>query len=99
MKNYGLVIGICIGVALVILTGAILFEGYKKTKAATEESRTTYELPSYDASGDDASGAANRKTFGTTATESQMYISELNLTVDDEGENDLQTITTAAEGL
>jgi hypothetical protein len=101
MKNYGLIIKICIGVVVVILTGVVLFEGYQRTKAASSQMNTqnSFQVPSYDLSSNAASQTAERKTFGNTVTESQMYMNELGQIQDDEGASELQAISSAAAGL
>lgn len=102
MKNYGLIIGLCIGLVALILTGVILFEGYQKTQAAQKQlqMQKTYQVPTYGSTPDSSTQETNeRGSLGNTTTESQNYMSDLQQTQDDGGAADLESITTAAEGL
>jgi hypothetical protein len=102
MKNYGLIIGLCIGLVAVILAGVILFEGYQKTQAAQKQlqMQNTYQVPAYGSTPDSVTQSANeRGTQAATTTESQTYMNDLEETQDDDGALELQSITTAAEGL
>ena len=104
--NYSLIIGICIGVVVLLLTVTILFEGYQKTKAATSQMMNTnqYQMPSYGngtkSSPDSSLGSQlNNQTAGGSASESKSYQDDLSQTQDDGGASDLKAIDTASSGL
>jgi hypothetical protein len=100
MKNMGLIIGICIGVVVLLLVGVIVFEGYQRTQVASKQ-MNQYQVPAYNAT-PDATTQTQQTSSGLgqqKVSESQSFMSDLNQTQDDGGQQDLQSIDTASQGL
>ena len=96
MKNFGAIVGICLGVAATLVIAAVLFEGYQRTKAVSNSMVQT-QLPSYANTQVTKTGTSG--SFGAAQNDSQAYLDQLKQTQDDQGAQDLQSISSAASGL
>ena len=94
----GLIIGICIGVVVLLLVGVIVFEGYQRTQVASKQ-MNQYQVPAYNATPDATTQAQKISLGQQNVSESQSFMSDLNQTQDDGGQQDLQSIDTASQGL
>lgn len=102
MKNFPLIIGFCLGIALLLVTSAILFQGYQRTKAMERQimlQRQKIQNGSDTKTPDQQTSSMSGNSSPSAQTDVNSLLNDVSQAKDDEGQRDLQALKDTASGL